>query len=153
MIKKEVIIGINKNFDRGVIINENSLDYALSKGKGWLESLALLTRAILVDHVFEEGNKRTATAIIICFFNARKTDFNKNRLLRLVVDVTMNNITDEKLIETMLKGLSRKPISEKKNLTQQEFDINVIDALKDYKDVYDALLEFEETKMLRLLKE
>src|SRR3989338_2130681 len=66
-LTKKDIIALNQRFDQGKLHNEASLDFALSfckRSANWTKELAYLTRAILLDHVFEEGNKRTALLLI-----------------------------------------------------------------------------------------
>jgi len=68
MLTIETIVGINKKFHNGKLVNMPSLDFAVSaqsKTKNWLVQLTYLVRAILIDHSFEDGNKRTATALKI----------------------------------------------------------------------------------------
>ncbi|MFC1697991.1 hypothetical protein ACFL1H_06635, partial [Nanoarchaeota archaeon] len=64
MINKKDIIRINQEIgETGELSNESSLDFALhmiKHKKSWLYELSYLIRSILVDHVFKDGNKRTA---------------------------------------------------------------------------------------------
>ena len=66
-LTKKDIIALNQEFEDGALHNETSLDFALSYAKrteNWTKALAWLVRAILTDHVFREGNKRTAALLI-----------------------------------------------------------------------------------------
>src|SRR3989344_4339275 len=63
---------INRRFEpRSTLKNEGSLSFAIShaaRTKDWVKQLAYLLRALLVDHVFDDGNKRTATYLILSYF-------------------------------------------------------------------------------------
>ena len=69
-ISKEDLIRINKGFG-GNIHNESSLDFALGQQEnnkfGEYTKLAYLLRAILVDHAFQDGNKKTAMFVVYTF--------------------------------------------------------------------------------------
>ena len=57
--------------ESGTLHNENSLDFAFSiirRKKSWLYELSYLIRSLLVDHVFEDGNKRTAMVVLLTEF-------------------------------------------------------------------------------------
>ena len=64
-ISKEDLVRINKGFG-GNVRNEESIDFAIgiqiNKKLGDYKKLAYLIRAIIVDHPFTDGNKRTAWA-------------------------------------------------------------------------------------------
>ena len=68
ILTKKDVIALNEQFDNGVLRTEASLEFALSyakKTENWTKALAWLVRAILLDHVFEEGSKRTAALLDI----------------------------------------------------------------------------------------
>ena len=61
MLSKKDVIEINREFHSGKIVNEGSLDYAIEttkRSKNWLRSAAYLVRAVLIDHAFEDGNRK-----------------------------------------------------------------------------------------------
>lgn len=101
---KKTLIRINQEIgSNGKIINESSLDYALKQFKTTKpkeEKLAYLTRALLIDHIFEDGNKRTA--FIIC--NYLFDDFDDERLFLRIKRITIKNIISIKNIERLLYG-------------------------------------------------
>ena len=106
MLSKKDIIALNLEFDKGIVVNEGSLDYAIDmthRSKNWLKAAALLTRAILVDHVFEDGNKRTAAALIITCFELFGVHYNAGRVNLAVVRIIRENITDVRKIERLIK--------------------------------------------------
>ena len=66
-LTKKDILALNEKFADGSLHNETSLEFALGYAKrteNWTKALAYLIRAILHDHVFEEGNKRTAALLL-----------------------------------------------------------------------------------------
>lgn len=110
MINKEDIAELNKKFDKGTIINDSSLSFALSSmrnTKDWFKQLAYLVRAIIVDHVFEEGNKRTAAALIIYFFEAHKVAYDPYKVDKIITEVILKNVTSVEQIRRKLKDVIR----------------------------------------------
>src|SRR3990167_5992368 len=75
-IVKENLLRVNKGFG-GNLRSGSSLDYAIEKQEdkkiGPYKKLAYLLRAVLVDHPFSDGNKRTAAYVALNF----ATDFGK----------------------------------------------------------------------------
>ena len=52
MIELKDIIEINKQFDKGDIINKSSIEFAISyfkDSKDWIKQLSYITRALLID--------------------------------------------------------------------------------------------------------
>ncbi len=101
-ISKKDIIAINLLYDKGQIINSSSLDFALdeaNKSKSWLRSCAVLLRAILLDHVFEEGNKRTAAGIAAGFFAENGTNYDGEKLAKAIAKILTKNVTNLVQIE------------------------------------------------------
>jgi len=96
------VIGINQQFDEGIIINEGSLAFALSsiqKSQDWMEQVACLLRALLIDHAFRDGNKRTATAILLSALERQKFSFHPEEIPQLTLKISKNNIRDIKAIK------------------------------------------------------
>ncbi len=99
------IMRINQQFDKGKVINKGSLAYAVSEAnrtKSWLRSCAVLSRAVLIDHIFEEGNKRTTAAIITGFFEERNIIYDPEKVARAVTTILMKNITNISTIERVI---------------------------------------------------
>ena len=73
MINKKDIISFNIEIgEKGELHNESSLDFALGiikTRKSWLYELSYLARSLLVDHAFTDGNKRTALALVLTYFD------------------------------------------------------------------------------------
>ena len=110
MISKEDVIEINMVFDIGKIINEGSLDFALSslkKTKDWLKQVSYLVRAVLIDHVFEEGNKRTATALIMSVFENQKIAYDPRKVDEVVIEIIIKNINNINKIRSLIKNATR----------------------------------------------
>ncbi len=106
-ISKGDIVRINKGFG-GLIRNEASLDFALKQQKnkklGDYKKLAYLFRAILVDHPFSDGNKRTAMFLALAFADESRKEVNRNLLLHHILSIASKNITHIRAIEERLKN-------------------------------------------------
>lgn len=106
MITREDIINTNKLFDKGIIVNEGSLDFALSSiksTKDWNKQLAYAIRAILIDHVFEEGNKRTASALIAGVMESQKIEYDLYKIDEIVLKILKDNTTGINKIRRLIK--------------------------------------------------
>jgi len=91
------IVSINKEYDEGIVINEGSMLFALEsikKSQDWTEQVSYLVRALLVDHVFKDGNKRTATHLIVSML-----EFHPENIQKLVIGVSKDNVSDIKEIK------------------------------------------------------
>lgn len=107
MLSKKDIIGINKELSNGHLINEGSLDYVTkeyARSKNWLKTAAGFTRAILIDHVFEDGNKRTAAAVIMLLMKMNKINFEPEEIPNIIVEILKKNITNIRGIEKCIKN-------------------------------------------------
>ena len=109
-IGKEELLRINKGFG-GEMRNDASIDYALdiqnNKKLGIYKKLAHLMRAVLVDHPFTDGNKRTAAYIALKFANEHKKQANNELLLHHIIAIAKDNITDIRQIEWRMKNAIR----------------------------------------------
>ncbi len=106
VLTKKDIIALNQEFDTGKLHNEASLDFALSYAKktdNWTKALAFLVRAILVDHVFEEGNKRTAALLVKSYAEYERCETYDDKAVKMIKSVIMKNITSLKKIEELIK--------------------------------------------------
>lgn len=107
-LTKKDIIALNEQFEKGTVIHEESLDFALSychKTENWTKALAWLVRAILVDHVFEEGNKRTAALLIKTYIEYEGHKVYSDRIPKLVIEIILKNITSINKIEEMIQDV------------------------------------------------
>lgn len=110
MINKEDLINVNKKFNHGTIVNESSLKFALSSiysTKDWIKQLAFLVRSLLIDHIFQEGNKRTAAAVIISFYEAHKVAYDPYKVDKIITEIVTKNIQNVEQIRRKLKDAIR----------------------------------------------
>ncbi len=108
ILTKKDIIALNQEFDFGTLYNEANLDFALSyakKTENWTKALAFLVRAILLDHVFEEGNKRTAMLLVRTYVNYEGYKTYDDKLLIMIKEIILKNITSIIKIEDMIKNV------------------------------------------------
>ncbi len=109
-IGKEEVIRINKAFG-GSLRNDSSLIYALDKQEdkkiGEYKKLAYLLRAVLVDHPFSDGNKRTAAYMAIKFAGEHKKGLDRDLLVDQIISIAKNNINDIRKIERRMKNVIR----------------------------------------------
>jgi len=109
-IDKEDIIRINKGFG-GHLRNDASLDFAIeiqeNKKLGKYKKLAYLWRALLVDHCFSDGNKRSAMFIAFAFAEEAGKICDRELLLHHVHSIASKNITNIRQIEMRLKNAIR----------------------------------------------
>ena len=100
------VIALNREFEDGALHNESSLEFALSyarKTVNWTRALAWLVRAILLDHVFEEGNKRTAALLIKTYAEYESHTTYDDKVVKLIKKVILKKITSIQRIEEMIK--------------------------------------------------
>ena len=104
-LTKKDIIALNQEFEDGALHNEHSLDFALSYAKrteNWIKALAWLVRAILIDHVFEEGNKRTAALLIKTYAEYEGHGAYDDKIIKLIKKILLRNISSIRIIEGMI---------------------------------------------------
>ena len=106
ILNKKDIISLNAQFEEYPSLNnEQSLDFALSyakKTENWIKALAYLVRAIALDHVFHEGNKRTAALLVAAYAEYEGHSIYKDKVVKLVKNIIMKRITSIKRIEEMI---------------------------------------------------
>ncbi len=110
MLTEKDMIEINKRFDKGIVVNKSSLNFTIKiveSTKDWITQSAYLVRAIALDHVFEEGNKRTALAILLAYFQASKKAYDIYRVEKIVIDIITKNIASIEKIRRMIKNAIR----------------------------------------------
>jgi len=101
---KSVMTFVNKKFGNGNLINEPSLDFALkSESNRIFGNLPHLIRALLADHCFEDGNKRTATFLIINFCEENHVPVKPERILKLVREIARASPKNIEKIRSKLK--------------------------------------------------
>ena len=106
-IGKKEILRINHGFG-GNLRDDSSLDYAIDKLKdkklGSYKKLAYLLRAILVDHPFSDGNKRTAAYVSLKTAHKLKKQVDTDLLTHQLVSIAKHNIHDIRKIERRIKN-------------------------------------------------
>ena len=109
-ISKEDLLRINKGFG-GNLRSGSSLDYAIDAQNnnrlGNYKKLAYLLRAILVDHPFSDGNKRTAMFICLAFAEKNNLQANPEILTHQIVSIAKHNLIDIRNIEERIKNAIR----------------------------------------------
>ena len=109
-ISKEDLLRINKGFG-GNLRSDSSLDYAIdiqtNNKLGEYKKLAYLLRVILVDHPFSDGNKRTATFIVLNFAEQNKKQVERELLIQQIISIAKQNINNIRNIEQRLRSCIR----------------------------------------------
>ena len=107
-LNKKDLIAINQEVgSNGKFHNEDSIDFALSiakQNKSWLYELSYIARSLLVDHCFEDDNKRTAIAVIMTYFENNNLDCDKDKLIKIVWNIAKKNTTDINKLMRMIKN-------------------------------------------------
>ena len=104
-LTKKDIITINQEFAQGHFENESSLDFALNQTKrniSWTKQLAYLMRAILVDHVFHDGNKRSACAVLLTYVELNNCKIEEKQAINIIKNLVLKN---EKSITNMQRRI------------------------------------------------
>ena len=109
-ISKEDLLRINQGFG-GNLISDSSIDFAIdmqdNEKLGDYKKLAYLWRAILVDHPFSDGNKRTATFFAINFAEENYKQIDRELIVHQALSIAKKNITNIRQIEWRLKTCIR----------------------------------------------
>ena len=105
-ISKEDLLRINHGFG-GNLRNDASLDFAIDMWNnpklGEYKKLAYLWRAILVDHPFSDGNKRTATFFALKFADENKKQVDRELIVHHALSIAKQNLTNIRQIEWRIK--------------------------------------------------
>ncbi|MFA5724390.1 MAG: Fic family protein [Candidatus Pacearchaeota archaeon] len=89
----------------------DSLDYAIEKAneeKNFYRKLAYLVRSMTSNHTFIDGNKRTATTIILSEFAEEGININEKMLTNTIINLAKTGEGDINIIERKLRRCSRK---------------------------------------------
>ncbi len=110
-ISKEDLLRINKGFG-GNLRSDSSLDFAIERINypklGFYTKLSYLWRAILVDHPFSDGNKRTAVFLAYGFAEENKKQvIDRELLVNHAISVAKKNIINIRQIIWRLKNAIR----------------------------------------------
>ncbi len=101
------VAAFNQQFGKGIMLNESSLSFAISQANktgSWLRACAYIVRAVLIDHVFEDGNKRTSAAVIIAFFKDNDIQFDQQEIPKGIAKILRKNITSLAAIEQVIQN-------------------------------------------------
>ena len=104
------MVELNRGFSNGMVLNAGSLDHAVktqARSRNWLKTAAVFTRSILIDHVFEDGNKRTAAAIIMLLMEMSGIAYNPDAMPKVVLKITKKNTMSITQIERSIKNAIR----------------------------------------------
>lgn len=104
MVSSKQIIKINKKHG-GTLINKNNLDYAVeraNKEKNIYKSNAYLLRGIVVSHPFLDGNKSSATEIVLKRFKEEKIKCNEKMFSKGIINLAKTNETSINKIQRRL---------------------------------------------------
>mgnify|MGYP001563583590 FL=1 len=106
-ISKDDLIRINQGFG-GNLRSDSSLDFAFEKLEdkklGLYKKLSYLLRAILIDHPFSDGNKRTAVFVAFAFAEEYNKKVDRELLLHHIISIASKNIKKIRNIEWRLKN-------------------------------------------------
>jgi prophage maintenance system killer protein len=107
IISKEDLLRINEGFG-GNLRSDSSIDFAFERVKdsriGPYKKLSYLLRAILVDHPFLDGNKRTATFVCLAFADKCGKEVDRELLIHHIISIANKNIQEIRNIEWRLKN-------------------------------------------------
>ena len=158
-ISKEDIVRIAKGFG-GNLRNTSSLDFALGKQEekklGEYKKLAYLLRAILVDHPFSDGNKKTGMFVALAFAEEHNKQVDDELLKHHILSIASRNIIQIRAIEERIKnaiivkdkGLSlnsqRQIVEKQKSLTISNKKIKEI--LEKYKQNFIEMEHYDKTR-------
>lgn len=110
-ITKKEIIKMNKKLG-GDLSRNGSLDYAIDRVKhekrNPFKRVAYLIRAVIVDHPFIDGNKRTALEIIVKELYKEGIECDIKKLTKTIVEIAKKNINQIIKIERMLRKCCQK---------------------------------------------
>ena len=107
IIDKKDLLRVNTGFG-GNLRSDSSIDFAFDrindKKLGAYKKLAYLMRAVLVDHPFSDGNKRTATFICLAFADKHHKQVDRELLIHHIISIAKKNIQEIRNIEWRLKN-------------------------------------------------
>ena len=66
--------------------------------------MSYIVRSLLVDHCFEDGNKRTGIIVIMTYFENNSLDYDKDKLIKIVWNIAKKNISDINKLMRMIKN-------------------------------------------------
>lgn len=104
MVTTQTVVWVNKKFSTGSLINKNSLDYAIkTESSKIFGNLPYIIRALLVDHCFEDGNKRTAAFLLVNFCEENRIEVNQEKIIKTTINISRSNPKNIEKIRSMMK--------------------------------------------------
>ena len=104
LVKK--LTEINKQFSEGKIIN-NSIYWVEDRINNYkmpfLTQISYVLRALLCNHIYLDGNKRTSLYITLKWLRELKLDIDEDKLFDVITKIAKNNINEIRKIKRMLK--------------------------------------------------
>ena len=91
-LTKKDIVAINEKFASGHFENESSLNFALKHSKhsiAWTKQLAYLIRAVLIDHVFVDANKRTSYTLLLTFVELNDWNIDEKQAVEIIKNLVL----------------------------------------------------------------
>jgi prophage maintenance system killer protein len=67
--------------------------------------MCLLVRVILINPIFEDGNKRTAGAIIMAYLDMNGYNYNPDNISKIILTITKKNQTNLNQIGRLIKNV------------------------------------------------
>lgn len=117
MITVAELIVMNKEIgEEGKLRNKSALEFAIDQANSlrsdaFYKQMAYVARALLVDHAFVEGNKRTFTVFAAQLLKENKIELETVKMWRLmdcIYNITTKRITNLKKIRLMLINYLRR---------------------------------------------
>ena len=107
------IIRMNQEIgEEGLLTNKSGLEFALDrihKEKSWIRQCTLIIRAIITDHAFTHGNKRTAFVFFTTLCQLNEYSYNPELLAKTIHKISRQRIVDIGKIERLLEhGITRE---------------------------------------------
>jgi len=111
MVSSRELIKINLKHG-GSIINKSNLDYAVERAnneKNLYRSNAYLIRGIVVGHPFFDGNKSTASEIVLKRFEKQKIKCNEERFSKGIIKIAkLNESNINKITRRLMRWCTKK---------------------------------------------
>ena len=110
MLSTKDVVELNRSFSTGTVVNAGSLDYAIktqARSRNWLRTAAVFARTILLDHVFEDGNKRTAAAVVMLLMEMHGVAYDPGAMPKIILKIIKQNITSITKLERGIRHAIR----------------------------------------------
>ena len=61
-------------------------------------------RSLLTDHAFVEGNKRTALALVLTYYEEKEIEYDKEAIAKVILQISKKKEKDVNKIMRMIKS-------------------------------------------------